>query len=409
MRKFLILPILLVVQLATADFTGEWELKQDGETIRLSLKQTGSTLTGSSESDGLAISIEGTVTGNEAKGDFKVKGLDEKLKFRAKLNGDKMTFSVAQDDKFEDAETLEFTRVTKTTSPTETKTSVVSKFKTAPSATLRNGKEYQHASGGKFRYPADWELTVGEEGLRLTPPDAAANEFYLILGEPAQGATDPATPEILAYLDSQVTGVFPTLKRAGKVETGAAGGGKAAIITWDGKHEGADYRVRSFTTIMKGFGVSLVAAGPKAKVEARDAQLREIFQTFGWGEGKVDPQLVGTWNHWSYSGSTNYGREEKAQIVLNQDGTFTYRGESETAMSAEGRNAGGEQTWVGGANARRGSGWQGRWTADGKTIILNFEDGTSEIFTYGFKQEGANVFLVATPDGGGKATEWSRG
>ena len=411
MRRILLLNLLICLcSLGSADFTGQWEAKQDGETIKITLKQDGTTLTGSANAGEMALNIQGTVDGNNAKGDLKIAGVDFALKFKAVLNGDKMKFTIGEDEKFEDADELEFTRVSKSggAAVDKPKDSVLSKFKTAPSATLKEGKEYQHASGGKFRYPANWTLTEAEGGLRLSPPDAAENEFYVILSDTANGATDPGTPEILAHLDEQVTSVLPTMRRVGQVEKSAAGGGKAVIVTWEGKHDGVDGRVRAYVTIMKGYGVALVAAGPRAKVEARDAQLREIFQTFGWGEGKVDPQLVGTWNHWSYSGSSNYGREERAQIVLNQDGTFTYRGQSETSMSAEGRNAGGDQTWVGGANSRRGNGWQGRWTADGKTIILNFEDGTHEMFSYGFKQEGANVFLVATPESG-KATEWSRG
>ncbi|MEQ1934375.1 MAG: hypothetical protein ABL962_10945, partial [Fimbriimonadaceae bacterium] len=58
--------------------------------------------------------------------------------------------------------------------------------------------------------------------------------------------------------------------------------------------------------------------------------------------------------------------------------------------------------------SRGGSGWRGTWTAYGGELILNFEDGTREVFNYEFKQEGANVFLVTWGDDRKKALEWSR-
>ncbi len=392
------------------EFSGEWLSKTGGTETKMTLKQEGSKLSGTVNADGVELSVSGTVEGKSAKGDLKIASVSLTIKFKATIDGDAMKMTIAETDAFEDAELLDFNRVGKASGAVDTKPSLVNSiFKKEPSATLKSGKEYQHASGGKFRYPADWQLSEQEAGLLLTPPDAAANEVVFIVGEPAQGATDPSSPELLAHFDSQVAELMPALKRVGGVEKTAAGGGKAVILTWEGKHDGKEFRVRAFITIMKGFGVALVGVGPKEAVEKRDRQLREIFQTFGWGEGKVDTQLVGNWNHWSYSGSGNYGREEKAHIVLNANGTFSYNGGAETTITAQGTNSLGEQTWVGGANSRTGSGWNGRWTADGRTLILNFEDGTCEIFTYTFKQEGQNTFLVATPEKGGKATEWSRG
>lgn len=406
--------LLLLVSLAITamgqEFSGEWLSKTGGTETKMSLKQEGTKLSGTMNADGIDLNVSGTIDGKSAKGDLKVTTFAVTLKFKATLDGDALKLTIAETDAFEEAETLDFNRVGKASMGGTSKSSVMSSiFKKEPTAALKSGKEYQHASGGKFRYPADWQLSEQEAGLLLTPPDAASNEVVFIVGEPAEGATDPSSPELLAHFDSQVAELMPTLKRVGPVEKTAAGGGKAVILTWEGKHNGADFRVRAFITIMKGYGVALVGVGPKEAVEKRDKQLREIFQTFGWGEGKVDTTLVGTWNHWSYSGSGNYGREERAQIVLNADGTFSYNGGAETTITAQGTNSQGEQTWVGGANSRTGSGWKGRWTADGKTLILNFEDGTCEIFSYGFKQEGQNSFLVATPDKGGKATEWSRG
>jgi hypothetical protein len=175
--------------------------------------------------------------------------------------------------------------------------------------------------------------------------------------------------------------------------------------------EGRKSYIRGYVTILKKYGVALVALGSEKDVAARDADLRQIFQSIGWGQGKIDPKVVGTWNYWGYKGSSDgkYGREEKAQCVLKADGTFTYSNSAETSISASGTDQGGNQTWVGGMNSRRGNGWGGTWTADGSTMILNFEDGSSETVSYRFEQQGQNVFLVTEGEGKKSKMEWSRG
>jgi hypothetical protein len=417
LRHLLIAIFLTVAALAGAiDLSGNYEATSDGEKYTLTLKQDGDSLTGEAKGEGQTFKLKGTVKGEKATGTLTVtfEGVNVALHFKSEMVGDKLKILVAapgDDGKPDWSEPDEylFAKVGGGEAK-QPKEKLLSKFSKEPTTVLKNGKEYVHASGGKFRYPGTWTLKEVEGGLQLTPPDAGEGEIYAVVAESAEGATDPASKDVVAYVDMQVRSLFPFVKRVGDVEKANAGNGKGAVVTWEGEKDGQTYRVRGYLTILKNYGVALVAAGPKSKIEGRDKTLREIFHTFGWGQGKVDTNLVGVWNHWSYKGSGSYGRETKAKVVMNADGTFNYNSDTETSMSAQGKTAGGDVAWTGGMASRRGDGWGGTWTADGSTLILNFADGSTETFTYKFKQESnGNVFLIVTEAGGGKPTEWSRG
>lgn len=412
MVKGLVWGIFLLASLKAADFTGTYEAKDEGETISLTLEQKGNDLTGTAKASDGNLQLSGTVNGDEATGSATVEGVPVKLKFKMKLKGDSLDVTLAAGNDFSDADHIIFKRKGGTPEAGSKKAQGedVAYSKEAVGV-LKNGKEYAHANGGKLRYPNDWILKEEEAFLRLTPPDAKEGELYVVTSESAEGATDPGSREVLSYLDGQVAEFMPDAKREGQPEPCAAGTGKGVVVSWTGTVEGRKVVVRAYVTIVKGHGVAIVAVGPKDAVTARDKVLREILLSVGWGQGKVDTNLVGTWNHWGYKGSSDgkYGREEKVKVELRADGSFTYQNDSETNISGSGTDQGGNTTWVGGMSARRGNGWNGTWTADGSTITLTFEDGTSESFRYRFEQQGQNTFLVTEPADGAKGKmEWSR-
>jgi len=188
----------------------------------------------------------------------------------------------------------------------------------------------------------------------------------------------------------------------GKPEPARAGTGKGTVLSWDA----GEKFIRSHTAIIKNFGVSIVMVGSKAQVEARTPLLRDIFFTFGWGQGKVDNRLVGVWQYYSYSQVS--GRETKAKAQLAADGSFSYNSESEAASNLSGKDSLGNQTWTGWVNSRSGSGYRGTWVADGKSLTLNFEDGTSEEFDYTFEQQGTAFVLKLIGSNPNKPMEWSK-
>ncbi|MEQ1821827.1 MAG: hypothetical protein ABL949_04925 [Fimbriimonadaceae bacterium] len=411
MRPLLCFFSLLAASLSLgADFSGSYKGTQDEAEFNLDLTQTGTSLTGTAKVSIVEFKFTGTVSGENAEGDVSV--LTEKLKFKAKLTTDGLEMKIAELDEagkadWTGADTINFKRVGEAAKTEEPKTpGKLAKFVKEPTELLKSGKEYTHANGGKMRYPANWKLEETELGLRLTPPDATENELYLITSEPANGATDPGAPEVLAYLDETLKASLPDMKRVGKVEKASAGNGKGVFITWEGTANGKPAQVRAYAAILKGNGVALIAIGSKDVLEKRDKALRDIFYTFGWGQGQKDQKLVGNWKHWSYNATA--GRETNSTATLAADGTFSYQSNSETNANFSGKNQYGDITWTGGLSSRGGSGWRGTWTASGGELILNFEDGTREVFNYAFKQEGANVFLVTWGDDRKKALEWSR-
>ncbi len=411
MRHLLLFLVILSSTIAgAAGFPGTYKGTQDGTEFTLELSQTGNSLSGTARASVIEFKLTGTVSGENAEGDITI--LTEKLKFKATLTADGVDMKIADLDEagkadWASADTINFKRVGEAPKTEEPKaTGKLAKFVKEPTEVLKSGKEYVHGSGGKMRYPASWKLEEMELGPKLTPPDATADEMYLILSEPAAGATDPASPEIVAYLDSSLKSSLPDMKQVGKVEKASAGNGKGAFITWEGTVNGKPAQVRAYAAILKGNGVALLGIGPKEVLEKRDKTLRDIFFTFGWGQGQKDQNLVGNWKHWSYNQTA--GRETNSTASLAADGTFSYQSNSETNANFSGKNQYGDITWTGGLSSRGGSGWRGTWTAYGGELILNFEDGSREVFNYEFKQEGANTFLVTWGDDRKKALEWSR-
>jgi hypothetical protein len=402
----------LLCTLSAANFSGSYVGSQDGVEFKLELKQEGPKVTGQARGAGITFNLSGSVIDDTAEGTMLLEGTEEKMFFRATLKGEGLEMKIADADEngkasWAGADTIAFKRTSPAESPSEKPAAgKLIKFTKAPTAMLKGGKEYTHASGGKFRYPASWSLKEEEAALVLTPPDAN-NEHFFIVGEKAEGATDPSSPEVVSYLDETVRSLLPSMKRVGAVEKASAGAGKGAFLIWEGDHEGRPSQVRAYVTILMGYGISLVAFGPKESISKRDGALREMFYTFGWGQGKRDDKLVGTWKHWSYKATS--GVESKATAVLAADGTFSYESDSESSGNVNIKNQYGDQTAWGVMYSRNGSGWKGTWAADGSELTLFFEDGSSESFDYEFKQEGANVFLVTYGADRKKPMEWSRG
>jgi len=230
--------LLLATLGAFADFSGSYKGEYGSLTVDLSVTQTGSKLVAEAKLQGTAIfNLDGTVEGDKASG--KATLGEDTAEFRGTLSGDTLTLELAEKEDgkvdWSSAEKIVFKRsATGTTKSGSKLANAIGKanaeartdVKAAPSAMLKDGKLYEHASGGKFRYPASWSLKEIEGALQLTPADAKPGEEVYIAAESAAGKTDPADPEVLAYLDSLVQAFYPQAKRVGKPEPARAGTGK---------------------------------------------------------------------------------------------------------------------------------------------------------------------------------------
>jgi hypothetical protein len=207
----------------------------------------------------------------------------------------------------------------------------------------RKGKLYRHVVGFQFWYPDGWTVKRQGELLQLVPPDAAMSpqgpkELYLIGGESVaeDGITRPDDPRVAAYFDEQIRSLSPILKRTGKTETIKTPFGTGAVMAWEGESPSGDViRATVRCCILKQNGISLISLGFKDIVAKRDAVIRQVFDSFGFGEGQKDKALVGKWHLLKTTGITNNSpfetdwsraravSDEKTQIEFRADGTWT--------------------------------------------------------------------------------------
>ncbi len=413
----LVASLIALVTLFVASFTGTYKGKIEGQDAVLTLKQNGTSLSGDVKVAGITINLTGTVDGNSASGNVSIMG--EKAPFKATLSGKTIKIKVADVDdngkpNWDDADEMEFTSDSEAAPANDEQGSAEpikpskSNNGVTPAASLTTtGKEYTHSSGGKFRYPANWTVTEAEGGVRLTPPDATENEVYLITGESAEGATDPASKEVAEYVNSSLQAAIPNAQRSGGIGSAPAGNGKGAVYTWTADSNGTKLEIKAFVTILKGFGVAVVGIAPPDIMKKREPVLRSIFYSLGWGQAKTNPQLVGVWKHWSYSATS--GTEKRATAELRADGTFTVNWNGESSGNFSGKNQYGDTTWVGGTYSNSSSASSGTWFVNGNELTLNYGDGSTDTYRFEFANENGNVFLRLYGDDPKKPLEWSRG
>ncbi len=269
------------------------------------------------------------------------------------------------------------------------------------------GRTFRHPLGLSFWHPSDWTVQDKGEALALTPPNPGSNadgatEAYFVFGESVagEGIAGAADPRVGRYLDEQLRGLAPFLRRSGKTGTCDLSRGKGAVYEWEGKNpKGLDCLARAFVAVFEDNAVALAAIGLKERVEARDAALRKMAASFGFGRGGVDPPLARTWQFasnvaisnnspfetaWSRA---NLASETTSTLELRADGTWT-----RTDVSQGLAGAGGIWIETGGTKTRKG-----RWNAGNGTLYLMFDDDSWTIYRY--RIEG-NTLRLANGDKG---------
>ena len=279
------------------------------------------------------------------------------------------------------------------------------------------GKLYRHAIGFSFWHPESWAVKEVEGGLQLTPPDAvvkdgAPAEVYFVTGESVadEGIQRADDPRVAEYLDTQVRGVAPALQRVGGAEAVGMANGQGVAINWEAKSpDGSVVRARALVSIIKRHGVALIGLGLKERLDAREAVLRQMFASFGFGEGKRDPQLVGKWHLVATTSIANespfVASWDRAQAVTETKTELAFGGDGTWQRVAN------RHTLVGGAGI-----WledkgrdvsNGTWNADGTSLYMMGKDDSWEQYKYQVRQtaQGREVRLAS----GNKGTVWRGG
>lgn len=276
-------------------------------------------------------------------------------------------------------------------------------------------KIFKHPTGLSVRYPPTWQVQETQGMLTLTPPDVAKNangplEAYILAADGAEGVQSVDDPRVAPYVEQKIKEFLPLLQRVGQPQRMAGNTAPALLMSWESNNPGGvPVRANVMTTILKGYGVTLLALGDKTKIAAREGLLKEIFASLAAGSGERDPHLVGGWKFWSYKSSPNgkFSTETKRRFQFLPDGTCFWQSAAESSGSAEGRDSLGNQTFTGGFVSQRGNGNgdRGQWTAgDGKLYVL-WDDGTTGTWDYEVKQaaNGKRLFLTGANN---KPDEW---
>jgi hypothetical protein len=267
----------------------------------------------------------------------------------------------------------------------------------------KKGKTFRHPIGFTFWHPENWTVQETDAGLQLTPSDTKSNqqgptEVYLITAEPAQGISRPDDPQVIQYLESQLMTILPFLRRTGEVESVKAGGELGALITWEGQNPtGMKISAHVYVTVLKGYAAALAGLGQKSNIEARKSTLREIFSTFGFGEGEKDPRLVGTWRYEKIYISGTFSTTTVRYMALRADGTLTSGSRFLASMSHQ--NQYGDSTGSSTADTGQDPGERGRWYSGEDRLYLMWDDGSYS--EYGYYIEGApgsRSMLLKTKD-----------
>jgi len=258
--------------------------------------------------------------------------------------------------------------------------------------TATKGKTYRHLIGFTFWYPDTWTVKEQQGPLLLVPPNPGTQngeptEAYVIIGESltGEGITSADDPRVIAYLHQQVQGISSILQRAGGATPVAMSKGKGIELNWQGKNpQGQRVVARAFATVINNYGVALVAVGLEDRVKARDAELRKVFSSFGFGQGQKDPQLLGRWQLFSTYGLRNdspwvepadrarMASDSSSVLTFGADGTW--KRTDTHHMIALGSGVGLESKE---SNTKRG-----RWNAADGSLYMIWEDNSWEDYTY---------------------------
>ena len=276
----------------------------------------------------------------------------------------------------------------------------------------RAGKVYRHPIGFSFWYPSTWTLTEQDGYLMMTPPNAGKNadgatEVYLLAGEDvaAEGISSPEDQRVIDYLDQQMKSLTPVLQYKGKTGTANTSQGPGVVFEWEGTGpNGKVLLARSMVGIIRNHAIGITGIGFKELVEQRDKDMRQMFGSFGIGEGQNDAALIGTWELVSTCAMQNNSVWEtdwsRAQMVNEQKSTLTFHPDgSWTRENSHHMLVGSSGIWLEDKGSKT---FRGRWNAGDGALYMVWEDSSYDDFKYAI--QGRELKLVTSKRG----EIWSR-
>ncbi|MCK4871827.1 MAG: hypothetical protein KAS72_03785 [Phycisphaerales bacterium] len=285
-----------------------------------------------------------------------------------------------------------------------------------PEVSSDRGKTYRHVIGFSFWYPESWNLREHDDFLQLVPPGEKTSpqgpeEIYVIFGESVaqEGIQRADDPRVAQYFDEVVRSFGLPLTRSGSPTPVSMAQGQGVLLEWTGQSpEGIALIARAYISIINEYGVALLTLGAREHVDARDAELRRMFASFGFGEARRDQRLGGTWQFY-----TTYSLVNTSPFVESYDRAHLTSDSSTTLeFRADGtwKRVHWERFIAIGSGICIDSGDQvtthkGRWFADDGKLVMIWDDGGWEEHEYRFEQRQDGPILLLSH--GEKGEVWT--
>jgi hypothetical protein len=278
----------------------------------------------------------------------------------------------------------------------------------------RGWKTFKHPTGVMLKYPSDWTTQEQPGALQLIPPDPAKNEqgpaeAYLIAATSAEGIASASDPRVVQAVEGQIAQFAPFLKSTGKSESVRAVKTDGILQNFEGTNPfGRQIRAQVYTTILKGYAISMMAIGETSVLSRREAIARGVFTTISDTEVQIDPALVGKWHYWTYSSSSDgkLSSEHDYHLALLPDGSAILNHRGQTSGSVSVKDSGGNETANAGWAGDRTTGDKGKWSAGGGKIYLQWDDGSASAYEYSVSGGPGGRKVIARAGQGAKAVEW---
>jgi hypothetical protein len=272
-----------------------------------------------------------------------------------------------------------------------------------PPAPRQSGKTYKHPIGFSFWYPPTWSITTEDDVLRLMPPNPVStsdgpSEFYFISAESVanEGISDAADPRVASYIDMQVNAVLPGLSRTDPPRPVTLAKGTGVRLDWKAQSlKGEPILARAYVSILRDHGVALSAIAVGDLLQKRNADLLQMFQSFGFGEGEKDPRLVGQWSLFALRSirnesiyETDWSRaqltsETNTKLTFYPDGSWTRKEDHHMLAGAGG-------VWL---ESKESSTTQGKWNAANGLLYMVWDDESWQEYYYTLQQTNSGIEL----------------
>lgn len=261
----------------------------------------------------------------------------------------------------------------------------------SPAPALGGGKtRYEHPLGVSMDYPSEWKLLEkGGEMALIAPGGTQGDEVYTMSVVPAPEIADASDPRVIQFLDSTVAQNSPALRRSGEAKALAAGTTKGILVSYENPSV-PNARIDVYVTVQNGLGISLTAAGFKSRLDASKTQALAAFASFRYSQPSRDTTLAGQWRLTKHSFVRSGGSTHEENFLFRPDGSCQHS----------------SQGFVSGAGMVLDTGptvTNGRWTANRGRLVVQYEDGSSDTFTYRIQ---GNVLEAS--NGGKDSTVWER-